>query len=116
MKMFVLVATAAALCLAMPANAKTPDDRFCGMILPEEATEPQLVLFKLKKSEELDPELVKVIKENGGDIECGAEMRATHQELKKLKEAQQIQNWNLRNRMLNDPFRHERLRRLLRPR
>ncbi len=112
MKMFVLAAAAAVLCLAMPANAKTPDDRFCGMILPEEATEPQLVLFKLKKSEELDPELVKVIKENGGEMECGAEMRAIHKEVKNAQQAMSLQDW--RNRVfLNNPLRKHRF---LRPR
>jgi hypothetical protein len=112
MKKLFLVAVAATVCLAMPLNAKTPDDRFCGMVLPEEGTEPQLILFKLKKREELDPELVKVIKENGGEMECGAEMRAIHKEVKNAQQAMSLQDW--RNRaFLNNPLRNYRF---LRPR
>jgi hypothetical protein len=108
MKKLFLVAVAATVCLAMPVNAKTPDDRFCGMVLPEEGTEPQLILFKLKKNEQFDPELEKVIKENGGEIECGAEMRAIHKEVKSAQQAMSLQDWRNRS-FINNPLRNNRL-------
>ena len=108
MKKFIFAAVAVTLCLSMPAYGKTPDDRFCGMVLPEQGIQPRLVLFKLKKSEEIDLELIKVIKENGGEIECGAEMRAIHKEVKSLQEARLLQDW--RNRALfNNPLRNHML-------
>ena len=77
MKMLVFAATAALLGLAMPANAKTPDDRFCGFTITDDEGVPQTVLFKHKKNENIEAFKAEILN-SGGTFACGAEMRAAY--------------------------------------